>query len=104
MGVVRTANPPSPTPTRAELDRILHLQVPVIVRLAERRVSFSQVMNLGPGASIEFEKSSDQPLELLINNKPIAVGQAVKVGGNFGLRISQIGEVSQIVKAMGESR
>jgi flagellar motor switch protein FliN/FliY len=79
----------------------LHLSVPVIVRLAERRLTMSEVLRLGVGAIIEFAKSSDEPLELLINNKPIALGVTVKVGENFGLRITQVGDVKQVIRSMG---
>jgi flagellar motor switch protein FliN/FliY len=87
-----------------ELQRILKLEVPVIVKLAERKLNLSEVMRLGVGAIIEFIKSSDEPLQLLINNKPIGVGEAVKVGENFGLRITQIGDIKQIVEALGSDR
>jgi flagellar motor switch protein FliN/FliY len=85
-----------------ELQRILRLQVPVIVRLAQRRLPCSEVLRLGVGAIIEFSKSSDEPLELLINNKPIGVGVTVKVGENFGLKITQIGDVKQVIQSLGE--
>jgi flagellar motor switch protein FliN/FliY len=62
------------------------------------------VLRLGNGSIIEFFKSSDQPLELLINNKTIAVGETVKVGENFGLRITQIGDIKQIIEAMNNSQ
>ena len=84
-----------------ELDRILHLSVPVIVKLAERKLNVSEVMRLGVGAIIEVAKSSDEPLELLVNNKVVGQGEAVKVGENFGLRITQIGDVKQLVNALG---
>ena len=88
-----------------ELQRILKLEVPVIVKLAERKLNLSEVMRLGVGAIIEFVKSSDEPLQLLINNKPIGVDEAVKVGENFGLRITQVGDIKQIVQALaGETR
>jgi flagellar motor switch protein FliN/FliY len=61
-------------------------------------------MRLGPGAIIEFSKSSDEPLDLLINNKVIGAGEAVKVGENFGLRITQVGDIKHVVRALGESR
>jgi flagellar motor switch protein FliN/FliY len=73
----------------------------VIVKLAERRLMLSEVMRLAPGAIIEFFKSSDEPLQLLINNKPIGVGEAVKVGENFGLRITQVGDLKQIIQSLG---
>jgi flagellar motor switch protein FliN/FliY len=87
-----------------ELKRILRLQVPVIVKLAERKLTMVEVLRLGNGSIIEFFKSSDQPLELLINNKTIAVGETVKVGENFGLRITQIGDIKQIIEAMNSSQ
>ena len=89
------------SPTANELNRILHMGVPVIVKLAQRKMSLAEVMRLGPGAIIEFEKASDQPLELMINNKTVAIGETVKVGENFGLKISQIGDVRQIIASLG---
>jgi flagellar motor switch protein FliN/FliY len=97
--VLRAPKPPSPTNT--ELRRILHMQVPVIVKLAERKLTLAEVMRLGPGAIIEFVKSSEEPLELLINNKTIGLGDAVKVGENFGLKINQIGDVKDVIRSLG---
>ena len=92
---------PSRSTSPSELQRILKLEVPVIVKLAERKLLLSEVMRLGVGAIIEFVKSNDEPLQLLINNKPIGVGEAVKVGENFGLRITQIGDIKQIIQSLG---
>jgi len=85
-----------------ELSRILRLHVPVIVKLAERKLTMSEVLRLGVGAIIEFSKANDEPLELLINNKPIGLGEAVKVGENFGLRITQVGDVKAVIRSMGK--
>lgn len=98
MPVLNAANP---SQQRADLARILKLQVPVIVKLAERRFSMAEVLRIQTGAILEFNKSSDEPLELMINNKSIAVGEAVKVGENFGIRLTQIGDVKQIIQSMG---
>jgi flagellar motor switch protein FliN/FliY len=98
---------PRPVPAaagNAELKRILRLSVPVIVKLAERRLTLAEVMRFGVGAIIEFAKSSDEPLTLLVNNKPIGLGEAVKVGENFGLRITQIGDVRQIIRTLGPKK
>ena len=72
------------------------------MKLAERKLSMAEVLRLGTGAIIEFSKENDEPLELLINNKPIAVGEAVKVAENFGLRITQIGDVRSLIRSLGE--
>lgn len=98
------AYPPPANPAsgpKADPQRILKLEVPVIVQLAWREMSLAEILNLSNGAIIEFEKSFDAPLDLKINNKIIGCGQAVKVGEKFGLRIAAIGSVTQRIKAMG---
>ena len=40
-------------------------------------------------------------LKLLINNKVIGQGETVKVGENFGLRITHIGDVKSVIKSLG---
>jgi flagellar motor switch protein FliN/FliY len=85
---------------QGELHRILKMEVPVIVKLGDRKLLLSEVMRLGVGAIIEFSKRSDEPLELLINNKTIALGETVKVGENFGLRITQIGDIRNTIQSL----
>jgi len=87
---------------QVEIKRVLNIEVPVIVKLAERSLTLAEVMRLGIGAIIEFSRNSDEPLELMINNKPIGLGEVVKVGENFGLRIRQIGDVKDIIRSLGE--
>lgn len=89
---------------QSEIQRILHMQVPVIVKLSERKLMLSEVLRLGVGAIIEFYKGSDEPLELLINNRTIALGETVKVGENFGLRITQIGDIQETIKSLAAAK
>ena len=67
---------------------LLRIKVPVIVTLAEKRQSLDEIMELGPGSIIQFEKSCEEMLELDVGGRPVATGEAVKVGDKFGLRIS----------------
>lgn len=83
------------------LQQILRLEVPLVVRLGERPLKVEEVVSLVPGAIIELPKTADAELDLLVNNKRIGRGVAVKVGENFGLRITFIGEVADRVAAMG---
>jgi len=83
-----------------ELETILMLSVPVIVQVGQRKMSLDDVLTLAPGAILEVNKSADADLELLINNKPIGLGTAVKVGENFGIRISSINPPREVVEAM----
>ena len=40
----------------------------------------------------------------MVNNKTIALGETVKVGENFGIKVSQIGDVRQVIKSLGNGR
>ncbi|MHB8903003.1 MAG: FliM/FliN family flagellar motor C-terminal domain-containing protein, partial [Thermoguttaceae bacterium] len=69
---------------------LLRIQVPVVVTLAHKRQSLSQIMELGPGSIIQFDKSCEEMLELDVGGRSVATGEAVKVGDKFGLRINAI--------------
>ncbi len=81
------------------LTRINALEVPIVVRLGGRQMRVSEVTALVPGSIVELPKRADTELELLVNNHQIATGRAVKVGENFGLKISAIGSAEERARA-----
>jgi len=85
---------------RPEHEAVLKLEVPVIVEVGRTRMTTAAVMNLAPGKIIELPKSPEDELEMLVNNKTIGTGIAVKIGENFGLQISYIGDVRQRLEAL----
>lgn len=70
--------------------RLLRTSVPIIVTLAMKEIPASGLMDIGPGTIIEFERGCDQPLILSVNNLPIGLGEAVKIGDHFGLKVTAI--------------
>ena len=85
-----------------ELQTILKLKVPVIVQIGRRGMTMEDVLALQPGAILELDKHADDELSLLINNKHVGAGTAVKVGENFGVRVTQAGSARQRIQAMAE--
>jgi flagellar motor switch protein FliN/FliY len=85
----------------SDVHRLLAIEVPVIVQLGMRRMTVGEVMRLAVGAIVEFHKPSDEELELLANNKPIGKGHAVKVGENFGIKITSVGPVKETIRKLG---
>ena len=121
-GIVDTATPPPsptpdvptpPTPTdkpkeqppeAAELDelsRLLDIFVPLAVTLADREMTVKEVLEIAVGTIIEFERLFDAELMLSVADEPIGYGQAVKIGENFGLRVTHIMSPEDRVAAMG---
>jgi len=84
-----------------DLRAIMGLEVPLIVLVGDRQMRLSEVLGLAPGAIIELAKNADDELALLVNNKPIGAGHAVKVGENFGLRVSYVGDLRTRIAALG---
>lgn len=84
-----------------DLSKIVKLEVPIIVQIGERYFSMNEILSLGPGAILELEKSSEDELTLLVNNKPIGSGEAVKVGENFGIRVTELGTPAERIEALG---
>ncbi|RMH11722.1 MAG: FliM/FliN family flagellar motor switch protein [Gammaproteobacteria bacterium] len=84
-----------------DVDTILKLSVPLLVMVGERKMSVEDVLSLGPGAILELERPADSDLILMVNNKTIGSGQAVKVGENFGIKITHIDSAADRITAMG---
>lgn len=89
-------NPPN-------LDRILAMEIPVIVVLAEKKMEVGDVLNLTQGSVVEFAKPADEFLDVLVNNQRIARGEAVRVGERFGVQVREIGAPSETIRAMGRT-
>lgn len=84
---------PDESPQRAQ--RILELPVTVSARLAEKKIMLGQMLSIMPGRLITFNKSCEDLLDLYVNNKRYAVGEAIKFGEKFGIKINKIGVVEQ---------
>jgi flagellar motor switch protein FliN len=83
-------NDAGPTDLPEHARRLLKIRLPVHVTLAAQRKSIQEILELGPGSIVKFDKTCDEPLELSVGNQAIARGEAVKVGDKFGLRIGEL--------------
>jgi len=92
---------PRALPPQSEIERIKKLSVPVVVKLAEREMTISSILVITVGSIVEFEVPADSDLDLIVGTESIGAGQAVKVGENFGLRITRMGSLRERVEAMG---
>jgi flagellar motor switch protein FliN len=93
-------HPSSGSLAPATIARILRLRVPVVVRLAERRMPLQDVLRIVPGTMLEFDRTVDNELDLMVKNHQIGGGVAVKVDEHFGLRITFVGDVKQRLQSL----
>lgn len=78
--------PALPSYTRS----LLKISVPVVASLASTQIPVGRILEIGPGSIIQFDQSCEQPVSLAIGEHEFAVGEAVKVGEKFGLRITSM--------------
>lgn len=69
---------------------LLRIKLPVTVTLASKKQPVEQITSLNPGSIIQFEKSCEEMLELGVGDQKIGLGEAVKVGDKFGLRVTSL--------------
>src|ERR1700740_3327851 len=72
------------------LDLILDIPLRVTVELGRTKMIVSELLNLGQGSVIELNKLAGEPLEVLVNDKLVARGEAVVVNEKFGVRLTDI--------------
>lgn len=72
------------------IDMIADIPVRVTVELGKTRKSVSEVLALTTGSVIELDKMAGEPVDILVNGKPIARGEVVVIDENFGVRITDI--------------
>lgn len=70
--------------------RVLGIETEVSVVLATKKIALEDVLNLTTGAMLTFEKGYDEPLDLVIGKEHIAMGEVVKLGDKFGLRVREL--------------
>lgn len=93
--------PPASEEPAQNLQNILSMKVPVIIKIAEKTMKLENVMKLNIGTIIQFEKDAYQHIDLMVNNHTIGLGQPVKIGENFGLRITHIGDITDTIRSLG---
>jgi len=84
-----------PKPAAAAVDGlnlslVMDVELNVWRRFGQRQVPLHQVLELVSGSVIELDRQVDDPVELLLDGKVIARGEAVIVDGNYGLRVTEV--------------
>jgi flagellar motor switch protein FliN len=89
-------------PGPSDLARVHEVPVELAVEIGRTRMTIGETLTLGPGAIVSLNRLAGEPVDLLVNGKPIARGEVVVIDEEFGLRITDI--VSQAQRlAEGEA-
>ena len=84
-----------------DLDFILDIPLELSVELGRTSMLVNDLLQLGQGSIVELNKLAGEPLEILINHKLVARGEAVVVNEKFGVRLTDIVSPIERVKTLG---
>ena len=82
------------------LNLILDIPLRVTVELGRTKMPVSELLNLTQGSVIELTKLAGEPMEVLVNDKLIARGEAVVVNEKFGVRLTDIISPSERIEQL----
>jgi len=74
----------------SNLKLVMDVELNVALRFGQRQLPLREVLDLTSGSVIELDRMVDEPVELLLDGKLVARGEAVIVDGNYGLRVTEI--------------
>jgi flagellar motor switch protein FliN/FliY len=74
----------------SNLDLLKDIELPVMLRFGSTRIPLDDLIHLNTGSVIEFDGALNDPIELIVNGRVIARGEAVIVQNSYGIRISEI--------------
>ena len=86
----------------SNIDLILDIELPVNVLLGETELTIHDVLQLCPGSIIELNRSVEEPVDVIVNNKLVAKGEVVVLDSYFALKITEIQSHIERIKSLGE--
>lgn len=84
--------------THENLDVVLDIDLPLVVRFARTMLPLRTLATLGPGSVVDMERSPDEPVQILVGGRVIAHGEVVVVGGNYGVKITDVTSPAERVR------
>jgi len=76
--------------TKRDLDFILDIPLDVSAELGRAKLLINELLQLGQGSVVELNKLAGEPLEIYVNGKLVARGEAVVINEKFGVRLTDI--------------
>lgn len=88
------------SPLDPKLELLYDLQLPVSIELGRTNMLVRNILRLGRGSVIEFDKLVSEPVDVLINGKKVAEGEVVVIDKHFGIRITTLVDPTERLRGL----
>jgi flagellar motor switch protein FliN len=72
------------------LDFVMDVPVEVSVEIGRKKMRIAEILRIGAGSVLELNKTAGEPLDIYVNNRIVARGEAVVVGDHYGVRLTEV--------------
>jgi flagellar motor switch protein FliN/FliY len=75
---------------------VMNASLEVTLRFGQQSITLSKLASLGPGSVIELDRKVEEPIDLVLGGRVLARGEVMIVDGNYGLRVTELLDRSQL--------
>ncbi len=83
-----------------KISLLYDLQLSVSIELGRTNMLIRDILRLGRGSVIEFDKLVSEPVDVLVNGKKVAGGEVVVIDKHFGIRITTLVDPSDRIRGI----
>jgi flagellar motor switch protein FliN/FliY len=83
------------------LDFLLDIPLEIKVELGKTKIQIGELLKLSQGSVVELEKLTNEPVDVLINQKLMARGEVVIVNEKFAVRLTNVISPGERVQKLG---
>lgn len=84
-----------------DLEFLFDVPLQVSIEVGRARILLKDLLQMGEGYVVELDKFAGDPLDLYVNSRLIARGEAVKVGDKFGIKLTEVVSQSDRIAKLG---
>ncbi len=95
--------PPAPPAADRRLEAVLDVDLPLVVRFGVTSLPLRTLVGLGSGSMVDLNRAPEDPVELLVGDRVIARGEVVVIGGQYGVRITELTNDARSMAAVLEN-
>lgn len=95
------ATPSSEHQDSRGLDFLYDIPLQISVEVGRSKILLRDLLKMSEGYVIELDKMAGEPLDLYVNSRLIAKGEAVMVGDKFGIRLTDVVSTSDRIEKLG---
>ena len=84
-----------------DLEFLYDVPLQVSVEVGRARILLKDLLQMGEGYVVELDKMAGEPLDLFVNGRLIARGEAVRIGDKFGIKLTEVVSQSDRLDKLG---